>query len=97
MAEKAKRLSVELPEELGEAVVRIADARQQSSAKFVEEAVRAYIEDDGSYLAAIDEALAEADKGEFVSSEKFEAWVKSLGTDHELPMPEPDVFLHTAS
>ena len=40
----------------------------------------------------IREAIAEADKGFFVSEEKMTAWFESLGTDNELPFPEPDVI-----
>lgn len=42
------------------------------------------------------EAAAEADKGVFISEEKMTAWFESLGTDNELPEPEPDVFLNRA-
>jgi predicted transcriptional regulator len=35
----------------------------------------------------IDEAIASAAAGEVVSEEDFDAWVDSLGTDHELPPP----------
>lgn len=37
--------------------------------------------------------VAEADKGVFVSAEAMLRWVKSWGTENELPRPEPDVFL----
>ena len=43
---------------------------------------------------AIDEALVQADKGVFISQESVETWVDSLGTDNELPPPEPDIFLN---
>ena len=43
---------------------------------------------------AIDEALVQADKGAFISQELVEAWVDSLGSDNELPPPEPDIFLN---
>jgi predicted transcriptional regulator len=97
MAAKANRFSVELPNDLSEAVSRMASAREQSSEEFIEQAVRAYIEDENAFLAAIDEAVAEADKGVFVSGEKVEAWLRSWGTDRELPMPEPDIFPDTHS
>ena len=38
----------------------------------------------------IQDALVEADKGEFVSEERMNAWFQSLGTDNELPEPEPE-------
>jgi predicted transcriptional regulator len=37
----------------------------------------------------IDEAIASAAVGEVVSEADFDAWVDSLGTDHELPPPRP--------
>ena len=43
---------------------------------------------------AIDKALVQADKGVFISQESVETWVDSLGTDNELPPPEPDIFLN---
>ncbi len=39
----------------------------------------------------VSEAIAEADKGFFISEEKMTAWFESLGTDNELPFPDPDV------
>jgi chitodextrinase len=50
------------------------------------------ITDDEAYLAAIDEALAEADKGVFVSGEAVIEWLESWGTDNVKPSPEPDIF-----
>jgi hypothetical protein len=50
------------------------------------------ITDDEAYLAAIDEALAEADKGVFVSGEAVIEWLESWGTDNVRPSPEPDIF-----
>lgn len=38
-------------------------------------------------------AIAEADKGVFISEEKMTAWIESWDTDSELPPPEPDIFL----
>jgi predicted transcriptional regulator len=50
------------------------------------------IADQDAYLAAIDEALAEADKGMFVSGEAVIEWLESWGTDNVKPSPEPDIF-----
>lgn len=36
----------------------------------------------------IDEALAAAAAGDTVSFKAVEAWLDSLGTNHELPMPQ---------
>ncbi|HKM61108.1 MAG TPA: CopG family transcriptional regulator [Acidisphaera sp.] len=34
--------------------------------------------------------LADVDAGRLIDDEKIQAWLESLGTDHELPPPEPD-------
>jgi|GEM_PF-2168892 len=39
----------------------------------------------------IEEALASAAEGRVVSFVAVEAWVNSLGTANELPMPTPDL------
>lgn len=40
----------------------------------------------------IRDAMAEADKGVFVSQEAVHKWMDSWDSDNELPLPEPDVF-----
>ena len=41
----------------------------------------------------IRDAMAEADKGVFVSGEAVQKWMDSWDAENELPFPEPDVFL----
>ncbi|HTW52504.1 MAG TPA: hypothetical protein VME45_11515 [Stellaceae bacterium] len=38
----------------------------------------------------IAEAEAEIDAGVFVEEADVDAWIDSLGTDHELPLPKPN-------
>jgi predicted transcriptional regulator len=44
----------------------------------------------------IRDAMAEADKGVFISQEAVHKWMDSWDSDNELPLPEPDVFLKRA-
>ncbi len=44
----------------------------------------------------IRDAMAEADKGVFVSQEAVHKWMDSWDSENELPLPEPDVFLKRA-
>jgi predicted transcriptional regulator len=44
----------------------------------------------------IRDAMAEADKGVFVSQEAVHKWMDSWDTGNELPVPEPNVFLKRA-
>ena len=39
-------------------------------------------------LAAIEAARAQVARGEVVTFEEVEAWIESIGTDHELPVPQ---------
>jgi predicted transcriptional regulator len=36
------------------------------------------------------EGLADVDAGRLIDDEAMRAWADSLGTDHELPLPQPD-------
>ncbi len=40
---------------------------------------------------AIDEAYAQVEKGDFISSEAMTKWVDSWGSDNELSPPEVDI------
>ena len=40
----------------------------------------------------IEAALADAEKGEFISGKALDRWVDSWETEAELPPPEPDIF-----
>jgi predicted transcriptional regulator len=84
--------SVRLPDDLRREVDEFAKASKRSRSFVVKEAVAAYMAEQRAYLAAIDEALKEADKGIFISGEAVDRWLASWGTDNELPMPEPDIF-----
>jgi predicted transcriptional regulator len=92
MTESATTFSVRLPADLREAVDDYARATNRSRAFVIKEAVVGFMEEQSAYMAAIDEALIEADKGVFVSGEAVMEWLESWGTDNVKPMPEPDIF-----
>ena len=86
--------SVRLPPETKRELEEYARATKRSSAFIVKEAVEAHLAERRAYLAAIDEAVKEADEtGEFVSWDAAKNWLNSWGTDNPLPPPEPDIFL----
>jgi predicted transcriptional regulator len=84
--------SVRLPQETKRELEEYARATKRSSAFIVKEAVEAHLAERRAYLAAIDEAVREADEGIFVSGEAVTKWLQSWGTDNELSPPEPDIF-----
>jgi RHH-type rel operon transcriptional repressor/antitoxin RelB len=73
-----------------EAEAKVAD---RSASYVVQEAIKSYLTACESKRQAIEAALVEADKGEFVSSDAVETWFDNLGTENELPKPKPDVFI----
>ena len=86
--------SVRLPPETKRELEEYARATKRSSAFIAKEAIEAHLAERRAYLAAIDEAIKEADEtGEFVSWEVTKRWMDSWGTNNELPPPEPDIFL----
>ena len=76
-------------------------SRLESEAKILDrsasyvatKAIESFLDGRAERRRMLEAAVAEADKGVFISSEAMNAWMDSWDTDHELPPPEPDVFL----
>jgi predicted transcriptional regulator len=81
-----------VPEAIQANPERIASERNLPRDDLINEAIARYVDDETDYLAAVDEALAESEAGVFISGDRVLNWIKSWGTDIELPMPEPDIF-----
>jgi predicted transcriptional regulator len=71
---------------------REAERQDRSAAYLAQQAIVAYLDEKQARREMLREAARELDKGVFVSGEAVMAWMKSWGTDKELPMPEPDIF-----
>jgi predicted transcriptional regulator len=85
--------SIRLPAETKQELEAYAKATQRSTAFVAKEAIEAHLADRRAYLAAIDEAIREADEtGEYVSWEATKRWMDTWGTNNELPPPGPDIF-----
>ncbi|MDP2732440.1 MAG: hypothetical protein Q8O63_04930 [Hoeflea sp.] len=72
-----------------------AKLEDRSASYLAARAIKMMLEAKAAKRRLIEEAVAEADKGVFISEEKMNAWVESWDTENELPEPEPDVFLKT--
>ncbi|GGE21585.1 hypothetical protein GCM10011390_46160 [Aureimonas endophytica] len=62
-----------------------------SSSVIAEQAIGALLEARAAKRQAIEAAIADADRGVFVSREAMDRWVMSWGTDDELEPPKPDI------
>jgi predicted transcriptional regulator len=64
----------------------------RSSSWLATRAIETFLEARAVKQRAIREAMAEAEKGEFISSEAMGRWMESWGTDDELPEPKVDII-----
>jgi len=83
--------SFRLSDEIKTRLETEAALEERSAAYVVQKAVEEYLDTKEYKRECLREAIAEADKGVFISEEAMDAWVESWGTDGELPMPEPDI------
>ena len=67
--------------------------RQNRSAAYVaKQAIQSLKDRTETKAQLIRDAVAEADKGIFISEDKMNDWMDSWDSEGELPPPKPDVF-----
>jgi predicted transcriptional regulator len=91
MPAKADTFSVRLPEDLKKKVDELARATRRSRSFIVQEAVESYVADRAAYMRELEEALISVDTEGAISGEAMFRWMRSLGTENELPPPEIDI------
>lgn len=84
--------SIRLDQELKVRLERQAERVDRSAAYIVQEALEDYLDNAEFIEEELDKAEVELAQGVFISEEKMMAWLNSLGTENELPPPEPDIF-----
>ncbi len=81
-------MTVRLSRELQRDLERLASSTGRSRSFLAAEAIAAYVELNRWQVAGIEAAIAEADAGApAVGQATIEAWVRSWGSDSELPPP----------
>ena len=83
--------SIRFKDNVREQLDQFSDLTKRSRNYIVNEAVEAYTRDKMVYITEINAAVEDARSGYGHSSEQVFAWMDSLGTDNELPTPEPDI------
>ena len=86
-----ERLSLRIDANLKKNLELEARREERSASYLAVKAIEAMLRERVGKRAAIREAVAEADKGAFISQGAMDAWVSSWGEESELPPPEPDV------
>ena len=87
------RFTLRLEPELKDWLEQEAKRRDRSAAYLAKQAIHDLKARTEAKARMIEDAVAEADRGVFISEERMTAWFDALGSEHELPEPEPDVFL----
>jgi predicted transcriptional regulator len=84
--------SIQLDTEVKARLDEEARREDHSADQIVQKAIEDYLEAKAYFRREMEAAIAEADKGIFISWEKMRAWMESWDTGNELPPPEPDIF-----
>ena len=86
------RFSMRLDSELKDWLEGEAKRKDRSAGYIAVQAIRSLRQAREHKREIIRQAMADADKGVFISEEKMDAWVMSWDSENELPEPAPDVF-----
>ena len=91
-------ISARIPEKLSNELDALATQTKRSKGFLLTEALEDYVNREAWIAKKIDAAVKAADEAtEFYSQEVVEKWFLSLGTENELPHPEPDIFVEKKS
>lgn len=77
--------------ELRKSLEREAQYEDRPASQLANRAIKTMIEAREAKRQAIDAALEEAEKGEFISQGALNQWMDSWDGNNELPIPQPDI------
>ena len=90
------RITIRVKPELREWLEQEAKRKDRSIGYIATQSMEQTKRDSEARDQMIREAMAEADRGVFVSQEAVHKWMDSWDSENELPLPEPDIFLKRA-
>jgi len=73
-----------------------AKRKDRSASYLAKQAIQNMKNEAEARAEMVREAVAEAEEGFFISEEAMTQWFDSIGSENELPEPEPDVFPNKA-
>ncbi len=88
-------LSVHVTAEMKQELENEARLLKVSESDIASQAIEHFLNLRAHKRDAIAAAVAEADKGVFISGDAMHRWIESWDTGDELPPPEPDIFPDT--
>ena len=81
--------SMRLDAKLKKRLQKLAKSEKRPAGFIVQHALETYLNGLDHERKTSDEAFAEIERGIFIDGDEVHAWMKSWGTDNELPMPRP--------
>ena len=84
--------SIRLDEAMKARLEQEAEREDRSASYLAQKAIGDYLDYKDFFRREMEAAIAEADKGVFISGEAMHKWIASWDTENELPPPEPDIF-----
>jgi RHH-type transcriptional regulator, rel operon repressor / antitoxin RelB len=83
-------LTVRLDPEVKQRLESVALRIQRSESLLAAEAIEVFLTIQEWQLAAIEDGIAAAERGELIPQEDVQAWAESLGSGHERPLPRTE-------
>lgn len=84
--------SMRMDAEVKRRLEKKAASLDRSAAWVAQQAISAYLAREEALAESVRAALAEADKGVFISGEAVERWMDRWADGFDDPFPEPDIF-----
>jgi predicted transcriptional regulator len=88
------RFTLRLDPELKQWLEDEAERRDRSAGWLAKQAIENMRRSSETRRQLIKDAVEEADRGAFVSQDAVHSWMAGWDTEHEAPVPEPDVVLN---
>ena len=88
----SKPFSLRLPDEVREDLDFVSAGTKRTASSIAIEAISNAVAVRAKRMRMIEESKDAEKRGEFISHDAVGRWIESLGTDNELPRPEPDIF-----
>ena len=86
---KTAALHLRVDEDVKTELQKIAKHHDRTPSYIAEQAIKDRIAFEQAQVRAIEEGLAQAERGELIPHAEVKAWVDSWGTDSPLPKPTP--------
>jgi len=85
---RSSTVSIRLTPDVKRQLNRLAKSTGRSANYLVADAIHIYVQEQQRQLESIRRGFAELEAGHYIPHEAMKAWLLSLGSDHELPVPK---------